>query len=268
MSTEVRSGKKKKRSPLSAAVDLADAEASSAGSGNGGSIAADGYGTGSGRGGKGYGHGLGGGSRSSGHKRQKKSKNGKVPHVKDNTEVALESLLFGGADGLVSSDGLGDELTGYSYAGDGAEGEDEEKHREDDNENRNQDSALDDDDLFAVDTEGSFASSSSSSSGHTYENRDSILSKPSAPASASTDVRRPAWHDEDDMHIQVDVAAAPLLRKLRKTEGEAKLDGTEYVQRLREKFNEVSNIYSHIYRHASMHTHTHINIYTYIVQNA
>jgi U3 small nucleolar RNA-associated protein 18 len=43
----------------------------------------------------------------------------------------------------------------------------------------------------------------------------------------------PAWHDDDDDAIGVDIAAVSRSRKLRETEGETVVSGTDYVRRLR-----------------------------------
>eukprot|EP00471_Norrisiella_sphaerica_P005972 CAMPEP_0184487928 /NCGR_PEP_ID=MMETSP0113_2-20130426/10420_1 /TAXON_ID=91329 /ORGANISM="Norrisiella sphaerica, Strain BC52" /LENGTH=514 /DNA_ID=CAMNT_0026870365 /DNA_START=245 /DNA_END=1789 /DNA_ORIENTATION=- len=49
----------------------------------------------------------------------------------------------------------------------------------------------------------------------------------------------PAWVDKHDEQVEVSVASVSRLRKLRKNEKEKKLLGTEYVERLREKFREI-----------------------------
>lgn len=45
--------------------------------------------------------------------------------------------------------------------------------------------------------------------------------------------RAPAWMDEQDEHLQVDLRAEPRLRKLRGDTDEAVLDGGAYEERLR-----------------------------------
>lgn len=61
-----------------------------------------------------------------------------------------------------------------------------------------------------------------------------------AEAPVDTTLRQaPAWVDEDDGRINVDVVAEPRLRKLRATEEEEELDGGEFTQRLRQQFEKV-----------------------------
>ena len=56
--------------------------------------------------------------------------------------------------------------------------------------------------------------------------------KPSGPAAA--------WSDSDDDDVVVDLAAKSRLRKLRKTEEEEGVDGTDFAGRLRKRFVESS----------------------------
>jgi len=51
---------------------------------------------------------------------------------------------------------------------------------------------------------------------------------------------KPAWVDEHDASVTVDVAAIPRLRKLRKTEAEKKMSGVEYEKRLRAQFEDIN----------------------------
>ena len=45
---------------------------------------------------------------------------------------------------------------------------------------------------------------------------------------------QPAWEDEDDVAVQVDIAAGKnRLRKLRRTPEEAGITGADYQERLR-----------------------------------
>jgi hypothetical protein len=62
---------------------------------------------------------------------------------------------------------------------------------------------------FHVDTEDSDAS-------------DAELIQQTAP---STSGRRPVWDDADDLSVQVNIAAQPRLRKLRKTEQDGIVSG-------------------------------------------
>lgn len=46
--------------------------------------------------------------------------------------------------------------------------------------------------------------------------------------------RKPAWVDQDDEEVQVNVVKNKRLRSLRKNETETVISGVEYAQRLRE----------------------------------
>ncbi|CAN0099404.1 unnamed protein product, partial [Laminaria digitata] len=46
----------------------------------------------------------------------------------------------------------------------------------------------------------------------------------------------PAWVDDDDANIKVDIAAKNRLKKLRETREERELTGPEFEQRLRSRF--------------------------------
>lgn len=48
-----------------------------------------------------------------------------------------------------------------------------------------------------------------------------------------------AWHDADDDNLRVDIATSSRLRKLRKSEKEQVISGTEYTQRLRDQFSKI-----------------------------
>lgn len=50
---------------------------------------------------------------------------------------------------------------------------------------------------------------------------------------AEEEEMRPAWRDEDDDDVEVDIANKDRLRKLRRTEEEEKISGVEYEARLR-----------------------------------
>ncbi|DBB01100.1 hypothetical protein WJX77_009600 [Trebouxia sp. C0004] len=54
-------------------------------------------------------------------------------------------------------------------------------------------------------------------------------------AAPSTSGRRPVWDDADDLSAQVNIAAQPRLRKLRKTEQDGIVSGKEYEARLRQQ---------------------------------
>ncbi|KAK6717392.1 hypothetical protein SNK05_000590 [Fusarium graminearum] len=55
-------------------------------------------------------------------------------------------------------------------------------------------------------------------------------------AAKPTDWNAPAWEDSDDDRLAVSLAGAIRLRKLRKTEAEDLVSGTEYSQRLRQQY--------------------------------
>ncbi|GKT99700.1 hypothetical protein FLAG1_01791 [Fusarium langsethiae] len=55
-------------------------------------------------------------------------------------------------------------------------------------------------------------------------------------AAKPTDSNAPAWEDSDDDRLAVSLAGANRLRKLRKTEAEDLVSGTEYSQRLRQQY--------------------------------
>ncbi|EKX37648.1 hypothetical protein GUITHDRAFT_77909 [Guillardia theta CCMP2712] len=58
-------------------------------------------------------------------------------------------------------------------------------------------------------------------------------------SSGSKDV--PAWQDEDDKNVSVDIKSKDRLKKLRKSEEEEAIDGEEYAQRLRSQVLKVNN---------------------------
>ncbi|KAM7223252.1 WD40-repeat-containing domain protein [Rhypophila decipiens] len=61
--------------------------------------------------------------------------------------------------------------------------------------------------------------------------------KYTAEKSAAEEVeQKPAWEDSDDEKLTVSLASTPLLRKLRTTEAEDLISGTEYARRLRQQY--------------------------------
>ncbi len=77
------------------------------------------------------------------------------------------------------------------------------------------------------------SSSSDSDSSDTSSDSDAHVSAAAArPASGA------AWSDSDDDGVSVNIAAKSRLRKLRKTEEETSLGGSEYSARLRTRFAE------------------------------
>ena len=51
----------------------------------------------------------------------------------------------------------------------------------------------------------------------------------------------PAWHDEADQNVQIDIDSKSRLRKLKATEAETTVSGTEYQQRLQAFYEEKIN---------------------------
>ena len=138
------------------------------------------------------------------HKKRKRhaAANDEMP---DKTEAELESLLFG------SGDGFGATLGAY--------------HESDTkNLDTTQDvSQLEDSDLFVVDTKAP---------------ADEAEPEESADDSASDDATQgdaPAWHDEDDDRIEVDLTAKSMHKKLRNNEQEITVSINEYETRLRQQ---------------------------------
>lgn len=60
--------------------------------------------------------------------------------------------------------------------------------------------------------------------------------KPSALETYEQNEEAPAWEDSDDERLTVSLAAASRLRKLRQTEEEDVVNGTEYARRLRSQY--------------------------------
>ncbi|KAK3394297.1 WD40-repeat-containing domain protein [Podospora didyma] len=61
--------------------------------------------------------------------------------------------------------------------------------------------------------------------------------KPDLPTPAETpDTEAPAWEDSDDERLTVSLAGATRLRKLRDTEADDLVSGTEYARRLRQQY--------------------------------
>eukprot|EP00112_Aurelia_sp_Birch-Aquarium-sp1_P006263 Seg1694.2 transcript_id=Seg1694.2/GoldUCD/mRNA.D3Y31 product="U3 small nucleolar RNA-associated protein 18" protein_id=Seg1694.2/GoldUCD/D3Y31 len=54
--------------------------------------------------------------------------------------------------------------------------------------------------------------------------------------------RKVAWTDEDDKTLRIDIKDEKRLRKLRKTEDDADIDGSEYEKRLRDQFEKLVGV--------------------------
>ena len=48
--------------------------------------------------------------------------------------------------------------------------------------------------------------------------------------------KKPAWQDDADSKIKVDIESVSRLRKLKKTEEEKEVQGTDYTQRLQDHY--------------------------------
>lgn len=67
--------------------------------------------------------------------------------------------------------------------------------------------------------------------------KDLVLAPPKEVAPAPADDKDPhAWHDDDDEQLTVSLATATQLRKLRLSEDDDVITGTEYTRRLRQQF--------------------------------
>ncbi|KFH42968.1 U3 small nucleolar RNA-associated protein-like protein [Hapsidospora chrysogenum ATCC 11550] len=138
-----------------------------------------------------------------------------TPFGKDSDEEELERLVLGNKAGfrenLFKGDGLqfdedGNEvqLAGDDEAGDGMED-------------------VDDADLFMFDTGTSGAGGQ--------------IPKPAKKEEkAEEDADAPAWEDSDDDRLAISLADASRLRKLRISEAEDVVSGTEYSRRLRQQY--------------------------------
>ena len=56
--------------------------------------------------------------------------------------------------------------------------------------------------------------------------------------------KRPAWVDDSDAHLQVDIDSKSRLRKLKATEAETSVDGAEYQRRLQETYTKLHSAHS------------------------
>ncbi|TKA83285.1 hypothetical protein B0A55_00794 [Friedmanniomyces simplex] len=126
--------------------------------------------------------------------------------VKDETEQELERLVFGDSAGFRA--GLGEIVLDEDVEA----GADEDTELE----------GLDDADLFFTDTGDADAIQPTT---HVHSDDDDTFRSKHA-----------AWEDSDDERTLVSLAAAPRLRKLRRTEAEDVVNGKVYSRRLRQQF--------------------------------
>ncbi|KAL2199292.1 WD40-repeat-containing domain protein [Corynascus similis CBS 632.67] len=68
------------------------------------------------------------------------------------------------------------------------------------------------------------------------EDLEPALAKQAAPRQEEEPEEAPAWEDSDDERLTVSLAGATRLRKLRTTEAEDVVNGTEYARRLRQQY--------------------------------
>ena len=136
---------------------------------------------------------------------------------KDSDEEELERLVLGDNAGfrerLFKSDGLYEGIDGR----DGQLADADEDDLED----------VQDDDLFMLDTGPSGAAGYKSKAAK-------------AASKKAADADTPAWEDSDDEKLSISLAGATRLRKLRISEAEDVVNGTEYTRRLRQQYLRVN----------------------------
>ncbi|KAI5285791.1 hypothetical protein KEM54_000283, partial [Ascosphaera aggregata] len=149
---------------------------------------------------------------------------GKVIHPKDASEEQLEKLLFGDDEGfhhalkVYENEDTTDIRTVTKDTQ--AAGSDEEDRKSVDLEE------VDDADLFFLD---------SGADGLTAADKGDDLTQARKQA-VEHEAQPPAWEDSDDERIAISLQAHQRLRKLRTTEAEDSVTGTEYAQRLRKQY--------------------------------
>ena len=147
--------------------------------------------------------------------RQKQNQRSTAMYEKDSDEEELERLVLGDQasfrDNLFATD---------LSANDGRNG-DPTAAIEDFRETAGLE-GIDDADLFMLDTIPSGAAAG--------------LPRPGTLTEGSDKADKPAWYDSDDDRLTISLAAEPRLRKLRISEADDVLSGTEYRQRLRQQY--------------------------------
>ena len=149
----------------------------------------------------------------------------------DDGESALERLLFGGTasqqhfKSQASHDKNGDD-DDHSTAV--ADSEYADQDSDDDG------SFGDSDETDQQQLQQQQTTSSSSSSSSTSTSSSSAITRKNTK-------RKPAWQDEEDAQLQIDISGgANRLRKLRRSEEEAQVSGAEFERRLREQFTKLA----------------------------
>jgi U3 small nucleolar RNA-associated protein 18 len=135
-------------------------------------------------------------------KNKKNKKVSKRAQKKQSSEAALEALLFGDE---AQSQIIGNESTHLQNAANGVD------HTE------------------------------ASVIGGTSAIADFDVSGDASDEVADTKVEKPAWEDQDDEAVMVDISSVNRLRKLRTKEDEKVISGAEYSKRLRSRFDEMSS---------------------------
>ncbi|KAI1145499.1 Indigoidine synthase A like protein-domain-containing protein [Nemania diffusa] len=142
------------------------------------------------------------------------------PREKDSDEEDLERFVLGDAANF-RENLFRDELA-----------EDEERRKTDalgrivDNEEETGLENADDADFFAFDID----------LGRTPANDQQLVVAPAASKVQTDPDNAPAWEDSDDERLTVSLATATQLRKLRTTEADDIINGTEYTLRLRQQY--------------------------------
>ncbi|KAL6714670.1 U3 snoRNP protein [Lecanora helva] len=142
-----------------------------------------------------------------------------VPTEKDEKEIELERVVFGDEEGFHNS-------LEYSRATHPASHTHESTLYQENQEEDEGVEGLDDADLFFLDT----GSSRNKASLPLF----SSLQNEEEPDPNDRDCA--AWVDSDDERLTVSLASNPRLRKLRLTESEDRINGEEYIKRLRHQF--------------------------------
>lgn len=186
------------------------------------------------------------------------SRKKRAPPPPADNELDLEKLIFGGSSSLLSTPAVASRPTGEDAILNDDQDDDAASQG-------SQDQALDDGDLFMVDTAGgdddgegqldARAEASGSERDSDDDDDDEILID--RPSSSSAVVKKPkrikrcVWTDPDDAHLTIDLTRGGTmgvngsrvgnarLRRLRNEVGESKISGLEYEMRLRAQFEKL-----------------------------
>ncbi|KAI3486502.1 hypothetical protein L1887_49903 [Cichorium endivia] len=185
------------------------------------------------------------------------SRKKRAPPPPADNELDLEKLIFGGSSSLLSTPAVASRPTGEDAIPNDDQDDDAASQG-------SQDQALDDGDLFMVDTAGGdddddgqldARAEASGSERDSDDDDDEILID--RPSSSSAAVKKPkrtkrcVWTDPDDAHLTIDLTRGGTmgvngsrvgnarLRRLRDEVGESKISGLEYEMRLRAQFEKL-----------------------------